>query len=48
MTLIWLYDRPEDLAGPRPPGFDGFFSLIAFDELSNCGSGGVVWGSVAV
>mmetsp|Transcript_18232 Transcript_18232/g.47607 ORF Transcript_18232/g.47607 Transcript_18232/m.47607 type:complete len:425 (-) Transcript_18232:320-1594(-) len=38
-TVGW----PE-IAGPQPEGFDGFFSLIAFDELSNCGSGGVVWG----
>lgn len=35
---------PEDVAGPRPTGFDGFFSMIAFDELSRCASGGVVWG----
>ena len=37
---------PEDVSGipPRPAGFDGFFIVIAFDELCRCGSGGVVWG----
>ena len=29
---------------PRPEGFDAFFTLIYYDELSRCGSGGVVWG----
>eukprot|EP00040_Diaphanoeca_grandis_P001429 m.18521 g.18521 ORF g.18521 m.18521 type:complete len:428 (-) comp12058_c0_seq1:256-1539(-) len=35
---------PIDTAGPRPEGFDLFFCVIAFDEISRCGSGGVVWG----
>ena len=37
---------PEDVEGipPRPEGFDGFFIIIAFDELCRCASGGVVWG----
>lgn len=37
---------PEEVEGipPRPEGFDGFFVLIAFDELCRCASGGVVWG----
>lgn len=37
---------PEDIAGlpPRPDGFDGFWTLICFDEISRCASGGVVWG----
>eukprot|EP00041_Stephanoeca_diplocostata_P018030 m.374094 g.374094 ORF g.374094 m.374094 type:complete len:419 (+) comp20897_c0_seq2:66-1322(+) len=38
-TVGW----PES-AGPRPEGYDGFFTLIAYDELCTCGSGGVVWG----
>lgn len=29
---------------PRPEGYDGFYTLIAYDELSRCGSGGVCWG----
>ena len=38
---------PEELTSlPRPQGFDGFFSLITMDELSRCGSGGIVWGLV--
>lgn len=38
---------PEDLAGlPKPQGFDSFFSLIAMDEISRCGSGGIVWGLI--
>ena len=37
---------PEEVAGPRPEGFDGFFIVIAFDELCRCASGGVVWGLV--
>ena len=39
---------PEDIEGmpPRPTGFDGFFTVIAYDELSRTGSGGVVWGLV--
>ena len=37
---------PEEIAGPRPAGFDGFFTVIAYDELSRTGSGGVVWGLV--
>ena len=44
MPEFGLQGWPEDLSGPRPPGFDGFFSMIAFDELSRCASGGVVWG----
>ena len=28
----------------RPAGYDGFFPVIWMDELSRCGSGGVVWG----
>jgi alkylation response protein AidB-like acyl-CoA dehydrogenase len=37
---------PTDIEGipPRPEGFDGFFIVIAFDELCRCASGGVVWG----
>ena len=37
---------PTDVEGipPRPEGFDGFFIVIAFDELCRCASGGVVWG----
>ena len=30
----------------EPPGWDGFHTLIAVDELSRAGSGGVVWGIV--
>lgn len=39
---------PEDVPGipPRPEGFDHFFSIIAQDEVSRSGSGGVVWGLV--
>ena len=36
--------HPEPLAGPRPEGFDPFFAMIAYDELSRCASGGVCWG----
>lgn len=32
---------PEDVCGPRPEGFDGFFLLIAQDEISRCASG--IW-----
>ena len=39
-TVGW----PESIAGKRPQGYDGFFSLIAYDELCRCASGGVVWG----
>jgi hypothetical protein len=37
---------PEDIPGlpPRPARFDAFWTLIYFDELSRCASGGVVWG----
>ena len=34
---------PTEYAGPGPAGFDYFHELIAIDELSRCGSGGVVW-----
>ena len=36
----------EDPNAPKPPagGFDAFHELILWDELSRCGSGGVVWG----
>lgn len=37
---------PEDVMGPRPEGYDGFFTLIATDELCRCASGGVVWGLI--
>lgn len=39
---------PEDVPGipPPPEGFDGFFALIAQDELARCASGGVNWGLV--
>ena len=38
---------PEDVAPmPRPKGYDAFFSMIAMDELSRCGSGGIVWGLI--
>jgi alkylation response protein AidB-like acyl-CoA dehydrogenase len=38
---------PEELSPvPRPKGFDGFFTFITMDELSRCGSGGIVWGLV--
>jgi len=38
---------PEELTPlPRPKGFDGFFSIITMDELSRCGSGGIVWGLI--
>eukprot|EP00924_Labyrinthula_sp_SR-Ha-C_P014078 augustus_masked-scaffold_56-processed-gene-1.97-mRNA-1 protein AED:0.05 eAED:0.05 QI:0/-1/0/1/-1/1/1/0/383 len=37
---------PEEVCGPRPEGFDGLFLFIAYDELSRCASGGVVWGLV--
>lgn len=37
---------PEEHYGNRPEGFDGFFLMIAFDELCRCASGGVVWGLV--
>eukprot|EP01112_Ceratiomyxa_fruticulosa_P008601 TRINITY_DN2227_c0_g4_i1.p1 TRINITY_DN2227_c0_g4~~TRINITY_DN2227_c0_g4_i1.p1 ORF type:complete len:433 (-),score=62.05 TRINITY_DN2227_c0_g4_i1:133-1431(-) len=30
--------------GVKPEQFDSFHELIAIDELSRCGSGGVVWG----
>ena len=36
------YDIPG--APKRPDEYDGFHTLIAFDELSRCASGGVVWG----
>ena len=36
------YDIPG--APKRPEEYDGFHTLIAFDELSRCASGGVVWG----
>ena len=44
--LACICGWPEGLPGcpPRPEGYDGFFLLIAYDELSRCGSGGVVWG----
>jgi alkylation response protein AidB-like acyl-CoA dehydrogenase len=43
--LAALCGWPEDLTHiPRPKGFDGFFSVITIDELSRCGSGGIVWG----
>eukprot|EP00193_Tetraselmis_chui_P005801 CAMPEP_0177768086 /NCGR_PEP_ID=MMETSP0491_2-20121128/9519_1 /TAXON_ID=63592 /ORGANISM="Tetraselmis chuii, Strain PLY429" /LENGTH=673 /DNA_ID=CAMNT_0019284841 /DNA_START=39 /DNA_END=2060 /DNA_ORIENTATION=+ len=35
---------PTEYAGPGPDGFDYFHELILIDELSRCGSGGVVWG----
>jgi len=35
---------PTEYAGPGPENFDYFHELIAIDELSRCGSGGVVWG----
>lgn len=34
---------PVKYAGPGPESFDYFHELIAIDELSRCGSGGVVW-----
>lgn len=33
-------------ASMDPPAWDGFNTLIAVDELSRCGSGGVVWGVI--
>jgi alkylation response protein AidB-like acyl-CoA dehydrogenase len=33
---------PTEYAGPGPEGFDYFHELILIDELSRCGSGGVV------
>ena len=30
--------------GPGPDSFDAFHELIMIDELSRCGSGGVMWG----
>ena len=36
-------DAPPEPAG----GFDAFHELILWDELSRCGSGGVVWGFAA-
>jgi len=45
--LSALCGWPEDLTPiPRPPGYDGFFSFITMDELSRCGSGGIVWGLI--
>lgn len=44
--LQTLIGWPEDACGPRPEGFDGFFLLIAQDEISRCASGGVVWGLI--
>ena len=45
--LAALCGWPEDLTHiPRPEGFDGFFSFITMDELSRCGSGGIVWGLI--
>jgi len=41
-VLTW----PEQVCGPRPEGFDGFFALIAADEICRCASGGVVWGLI--
>lgn len=37
---------PEESPIPRPEGYDGFFTMIAVDELCRCGSGGIVWGLV--
>lgn len=37
---------PENGPIKRPNNFDGFFSLICMDELSRCGSGGIVWGLI--
>ena len=45
--LACMCGWPADLA-PRPPpqGYDGFFGMITIDELSRCGSGGIVWGLI--
>jgi len=40
--LTW----PEEVCGPRPEGFDGFFVFITIDEICRCASGGVVWGLI--
>jgi alkylation response protein AidB-like acyl-CoA dehydrogenase len=45
-VLAALSGWPEGLCGPRPDGYDGFFILIAHDEISRCASGGVVWGLI--
>jgi len=34
---------PTEYVGPGPENFDAFHELIAIDELSRCGSGGVLW-----
>ena len=45
--LSCLCGWPEDVcSAPRPKGYDGFFGLITMDELSRCGSGGIVWGLI--
>lgn len=31
---------------PRPEGYDALFAMITMDELSRCGSGGIVWGLI--
>jgi len=36
----WL----TEFAGPGPEDYDSFHELIMIDELSRCGSGGVMWG----
>ena len=33
--LTW----PEEVCGPRPEGFDGFFVFITIDEICRCASG---------
>ena len=35
---------PTEYVGPGPAEFDAFHELIMIDELSRCGSGGVMWG----
>ncbi|QDZ24412.1 acyl-CoA dehydrogenase [Chloropicon primus] len=35
---------PTEYVGPGPADFDAFHELIMIDELSRCGSGGVMWG----
>jgi alkylation response protein AidB-like acyl-CoA dehydrogenase len=31
---------------PRPPHYDGFFAVIAGDELARCANGGIFWGLI--
>eukprot|EP01083_Nonionella_stella_P048489 129583_1 len=36
---------PSEFVGPSPvPNYDAFHTLILLDEVSRCGSGGVIWG----